>query len=196
MRGLALFVAAAVTLPAQIKFSRLESPHFELYTEGSKGRATDILEHFERVRSFFAQTVADVKPQRKPKVVVLNSARSFAAFVEGKMTVAYYTGLPHRDQVHSWTVGRRRAEFLDELTPGRRPRILAVGILPFRHRPGPGVLTRPERPTWMDDEHLHVPLGEAVQQQSGAQFRHWVHLTGHRPGPPAVGGTRWRMLVA
>ncbi|MBI2688501.1 MAG: hypothetical protein HYX27_19525 [Acidobacteria bacterium] len=99
MRGLALALAAAAALPAQIQFTRMESPHFELYTDGSKGRAQDILEHFERVRSFFFQTISPRDSGRKPRVVVLNSAKSFAAFVDRKTTAAYYIGLPHRDLI-------------------------------------------------------------------------------------------------
>jgi hypothetical protein len=70
-----------------------------LYTDGSKGRAADILEHFERVRSFFLQTINPREAAGKPRVVVLNSAKTFAAFVDRKSTVACYLGLPHRDLI-------------------------------------------------------------------------------------------------
>ena len=99
MRGLVLAVMAALALPGQIAFTRMESPHFELYTDGSKGRAAVILEHFERVRSFFLQTINPRETTGKPRVVVLNSAKTFATFVERKSTVAYYLGLPHRDLI-------------------------------------------------------------------------------------------------
>ena len=79
---------AALALPGQIAFTRMESPRFELYTDGSKGRAADILEHFERVRSFFLQTINPREAAGKPRVVVLNSAKTFAAFVDRKSTVA------------------------------------------------------------------------------------------------------------
>ena len=99
MRGLILAVMAALALPGQIAFTRMESPHFELYTDGSKGRAADILEHFERVRSFFLQTINPRETPGTPRVVVLNSAKTFATFVERKSTIAYYLGLPHRDLI-------------------------------------------------------------------------------------------------
>lgn len=92
-------VMAALALPGQIAFTRMESPHFELYTDGSKGRAADILEHFERVRSFFLQTINPRETAGKPRVVVLNSAKTFTTFVDRKSTVAYYLGLPHRDLI-------------------------------------------------------------------------------------------------
>lgn len=99
MKRLLLIFAAATALHAQIRFTRIDSPHFELYTDGAKGRAIDILEHFEKVRSFFSQTINPHESSRKPRVVVLNSGKAFAAFVDRKTTAAYYIGLPHRDLI-------------------------------------------------------------------------------------------------
>jgi len=99
MTRLLLCVVASATLHAQIKFTRIDSPHFELYTDGAKGRAVEILEHFERVRSFFAQTINPRQSPQKPKIVVLNSRNTFAAFVERRTTAAYFIGLPHRDLI-------------------------------------------------------------------------------------------------
>lgn len=98
MKCLALLLIP-VAITAQIKFTHIESPNFELYTDGSKSRAIDILEHFEKVRSFFAKTISPRESHRKPRVVVLNSTRAFAAFVDRKNTAAYYIGLPHRDLI-------------------------------------------------------------------------------------------------
>lgn len=98
-RGILGLVLGSFLLPGQIAFTRMESPHFELFTDGAKGRASDILEHFERVRSFFLQTINPRETGAKPRVVVLNSAKAFATFVERKSTVAYYLGLPHRDLI-------------------------------------------------------------------------------------------------
>jgi hypothetical protein len=67
IRGLVWFSAAAA-LSAQIQFTRIESPHFELYTDGAKGRAIDILEHFERVRSFLAESITVHSTLAKPRV--------------------------------------------------------------------------------------------------------------------------------
>lgn len=99
MTGALLWLAAGAALSAQIQFTRIESPHFELYTDGAKGRAIDVLEHFEKVRSFFAQTITAHSTLAKPRVVVLNSKRAFATFVDRKSTAAYFIALPHRDLI-------------------------------------------------------------------------------------------------
>jgi len=101
-----LVLLSALALQAQIRFTRIESDNFELYTDGSAGRAMEILRQFERVRSFFRQTVNAREVDRKPRVVVLNSQKAFSLFVERRSTAAYFIGLPHRDLLVVGPAGR------------------------------------------------------------------------------------------
>ena len=98
MKSLLLF-AVAVSLEAQTKWLRVESPNFELYIDGDRRRATSILEHFEKVRAFFRKTIAASDPLLKPKVVVFSNEKAFRAFGRRKSTAAFYHHLPHRDLI-------------------------------------------------------------------------------------------------
>lgn len=99
MSRFAILLAAAVSLSAQIKFTRIENEHFALYSDGSPGRAAAVLDRLEKVRSFFLQTVNPRVVAAKPRIVLLNNPKTFATFVDRKTVAAYYIGLPHRDLI-------------------------------------------------------------------------------------------------
>ena len=84
-------------LGAAEKWSRYDSEHFELLTDGGKGRALEILEQFERVRWFFGTTMQIGDPPRKPRIVVFNTEKRFQAYAPRATAAAFYIGLPFRD---------------------------------------------------------------------------------------------------
>jgi len=79
------------------KITVYESDHFELITDGSKGRAQDLLGQFERVRSFFTQVLALQEPLMKARVVVFDAEKDFRELAPSEVAAAFYTPLPHRD---------------------------------------------------------------------------------------------------
>jgi hypothetical protein len=106
---------AAVTLlllPAVIaadKWTRYESEHFELLTDGGKGRALEVLEQFERVRWFFGTTMKIGDPPIKPRIVVFGNEKLFRTYAPRETAAAFYTGLPFRDYIAIGPLGEGQA---------------------------------------------------------------------------------------
>jgi hypothetical protein len=88
------------------KITVFESDHFELITDGSPGRAQDILGQFERVRSFFNRVLPLRQPLMKPRIIVFNSEKDFRALAPNEVAAAYYTPMPHRDMIAIGAAGR------------------------------------------------------------------------------------------
>ncbi|MBM3787589.1 MAG: hypothetical protein FJW30_24805 [Acidobacteria bacterium] len=97
-RLITLLVAAGAALLGQ-KYTFFESDHFELLTDGSKGRAQEILGQFERVRAFFVKTRGFQDPPMKPRVVVFSTEKEFREYAHSAIAAAYYIGLPQRDYI-------------------------------------------------------------------------------------------------
>ena len=93
-----VFTAQVAALGAE-KIAVYEGDHFELITDGSKGRAQEILGQFERVRSFFARVLPLQGPLMKPRVVVFSSDKDFREYSPNEVAAAYYTPMPHRDMI-------------------------------------------------------------------------------------------------
>lgn len=99
MRHLYLFLLFSAYLSAAEKYAIYESAHFELITDGSKGRAQDLLAHFERVRSFFVKTLATQDPLVKPRIVAIQSEKEYKLYAPSEVAAAYYTPLLQRDLI-------------------------------------------------------------------------------------------------
>ena len=107
-----ILLIAALTLGAvqgSDKITVYESDHFELITDGGKGRAQEILGQFERVRSFFTQVLPTQAPLMKPRIVVFNTDKGFREATLNEVASAYYTPLPHRDMI-AISAGNRESE--------------------------------------------------------------------------------------
>lgn len=90
---------AAGLLPAAEKYTVYETDHFELITDGSRGRAQEILAQFERVRSFFVKTLAAKDPVLKPRIVVFQNAKDYRDYSFNAVSAAHYVNLPQRDYI-------------------------------------------------------------------------------------------------
>jgi tetratricopeptide (TPR) repeat protein len=110
LRRLALvtFLLLPAALAAE-KWTRYESEHFELLTDGGKGRAMEVLEQFERVRWFFGTTMKIGDPPIKPRIVVFGNDKLFRTFAPRESTAAFYAGMPFRDYIAIGPVGESQA---------------------------------------------------------------------------------------
>ena len=106
MRILTIATLSVVFVYAGEKITVYESDHFELITDGSKGRAQEILGQFERVRSFFNQIMPLQAPLMKPRIVVFGSEKDFREVAVNEVASAYYTPMPHRDMIAIGAMGR------------------------------------------------------------------------------------------
>lgn len=95
---LLVLAAAGLTLAAD-KYTVYETEHFELITDGPRGRAQDILAQFERVRSFFVKGLAMKDPVLKPRIVVFQHEKDYRLYSINQVSAAHYTALPHRDYI-------------------------------------------------------------------------------------------------
>jgi tetratricopeptide (TPR) repeat protein len=99
MRLYVLAFWAALALSGAEKWTKFSSDHFEVLTDGSKGRASSLLAQFERVHGFFAKTIGQQDPMVKPRIVIFDNERAFRAVAPNKGAAAYYMQLPHRDYI-------------------------------------------------------------------------------------------------
>ena len=106
MRILTIATLSVVFVYASDKITIYQSDHFELITDGSKGRAQEILGQFERVRSFFHQIMPLQAPLMKPRIVLFGSEKDFREVASNEVASAYYTPMPHRDMIAIGAMGR------------------------------------------------------------------------------------------
>lgn len=99
IRQLALLTLTAGLIPAAEKYTVYETEHFELITDGSRGRAQDVLAQFERVRSFFVKTMAMKDPVLKPRIVLFQNEKDYRDHALNAVSAAHYIGLPLRDYI-------------------------------------------------------------------------------------------------
>ncbi len=99
MKPILLFLSFAAALIAADKYTVYESEHFELITDGSRGRAQEILAQFERVRSFFVKAMAMRDPVLKPRIVVFQNDKDYRDYAPSAVAAAHYMPLPQRDYI-------------------------------------------------------------------------------------------------
>ncbi len=99
MRIYTLAFLAVLSAQGAEKLMVYESDHFELITDGPKGRAQEILGQFERVRSFFMRVMVLQDPLVKPRIVVFGSEKEFREYSPNEIAAAYYVGMPNRDMI-------------------------------------------------------------------------------------------------
>jgi len=76
---------------ADARWSRMQSPNFEMYTTAGERSARDTLRYFEQVHSFFAQAMpsSNVKPL-PVRIVAFNSMKEFEPYRPNEFAAAYY----------------------------------------------------------------------------------------------------------
>lgn len=99
MKQILLLLTMAAAMLAADKYTVYESEHFELITDGPRGRAQDILAQFERVRSFFAKTMSMRDPVLKPRIVVFQNDKDYRDYAPSAVAAAHYMPLPQRDYI-------------------------------------------------------------------------------------------------
>jgi hypothetical protein len=95
---LLLTATTALTFAAE-KYTVYETDHFELITDGSRGRAQEILAQFERVRSFFVKILATKDPVLKPRIVVFQNEKNYRDYAMNAVSAAHYVPLLQRDYI-------------------------------------------------------------------------------------------------
>ena len=83
--------ATAVSGVAAPNWKRLESENFEMFTTASAGKGREILNHFERTRSFFLQISKRSNLDSVPvRIIVLNSKKDWERYRIRENAGAYY----------------------------------------------------------------------------------------------------------
>lgn len=102
MRKLLYFAALATALSAsEPKWIRMPSADFEIYSSAGEGDTRRALQYFERVRSFFEQSLGgSVRQKREPvRVIVFGSKKEYEQYRLNDFVAAYYTQIASRDYI-------------------------------------------------------------------------------------------------
>ena len=90
------------------KWVRIESPHFELFTDTGERSGRRTILYFEQVRDFFLKTGNVGKAPSFPvRIIRFRSRKEFAPFRPSKAVGAYYMSSPKRDMVVMGTSGNQ-----------------------------------------------------------------------------------------
>ena len=91
IRLLAALALLAGLLPAEVKWTHVATPNFEVYTTASARDAKDALKRFELIREFFAQ-VLGLTPQTPAPVrlIAFGSEKEFAPYKPNEVAAAFY----------------------------------------------------------------------------------------------------------
>ena len=104
MRFLALLLIAAA-LPAvsadRPEWSRLTTPHFELYTTAGEKKGREAILYFEQVRSFFNQAapLGNNASEFPVRIIVFRSEKQYRPYSASSVAFAYYTASRTRDYI-------------------------------------------------------------------------------------------------
>lgn len=102
---LAITAGAAVAAPNWV---RMESPHFELFTNAGERSGRRTILFFEQVRDFFLKTgnVGEV-PSVPVRIIRFRSPKEFEPYRPFKAAAAFYMSSPKRDLIVMGTPGRQ-----------------------------------------------------------------------------------------
>src|SRR5271168_5062953 len=86
---------------AEPKWIHAPSADFEIFSSASDADTRRVLQHFERVRSFFASTMAGGTKQRAEpvRVIVFGSKREYDQYRINEFATAYYAQIGGRDYI-------------------------------------------------------------------------------------------------
>jgi tetratricopeptide (TPR) repeat protein len=87
-------------IAADAHWTRIATPHFEMYTTASERNARETLRYFEQVRSFFEQTMPH--PLEKPtvvRIVAFNSPKEYEPYRLNEFATAYYHATADHDYI-------------------------------------------------------------------------------------------------
>lgn len=102
-----LLLVSAAILPGEDKWLVARTDNFELYTTEGSRQAKEAIQHFERVRAFFASSVTSKRDNSQPiRIIAFNSEKDFRPYRPGETAFAYYLGGPERDYIVMQQLGR------------------------------------------------------------------------------------------
>jgi len=86
---------------AEPKWIRMPSADFEIYSSAGEGDTRRALQYFERVRSFFEQTLGGgAQQKREPvRVILFGSKKEYEEYRPNEFAAAYYTQIAGRDYI-------------------------------------------------------------------------------------------------
>ncbi len=88
----AVALAATPTIPdVDVRWLKLSSPHFTMYTTEDKGKAIEALRTFEEARDFFAEnSPAKYAPAACVEIIAFKSQKQYAPYEINQGSAAYY----------------------------------------------------------------------------------------------------------
>ena len=102
-----IFLAALFLLPisaafpAEPKWIHVSSSDFEMFSSAGEGDTRRVLQHFERVRSFFQQTVTSgaKRPDEPARIIVFGTKKEYEPYKPNEFASAFYTQIGGRDYI-------------------------------------------------------------------------------------------------
>ena len=98
--GLILGLAALALPAAAEQWTRLSTPHFELYTTAGEKSGRAAILYFEQVRSFFLQVSPSKRASEFPvRIIAFRSDKEFKPYRLNEASTAFYTRSQSRDYI-------------------------------------------------------------------------------------------------
>src|ERR1019366_6850076 len=100
-RALLVLLSISAAFSAEPKWIHVPSADFEIFSSAGESDTRRVLQHFERVRSFFEQTVkGGVKQQAESvRIVLFGSKKEYEQYRPNDFAIAYYTQIAGRDYI-------------------------------------------------------------------------------------------------
>jgi hypothetical protein len=87
----ALLLVGLVCSAADVKWIKLKSPNFEMYTTAGERNARDTLRYFEQVREFFVQAMGSMPGKSLPvRIIAFNSKKEYEPYRINNFATAFY----------------------------------------------------------------------------------------------------------
>jgi hypothetical protein len=85
---------------AEMRWSRIASSNFEMYTTASERSARDTIRYFEQVRGFFDPMMPHAQEKSSQvRILAFNSEKEYAPYRLNEYATAYYTGSGDHDYI-------------------------------------------------------------------------------------------------
>jgi hypothetical protein len=86
-----LLLAASPAAAQHDPWTRVSSPHFELFTTAGERSGRDLVRHFERVRSFFMQAFGAAEAKLPPtRIIAFQSEAEFRPYGPASTAAAFF----------------------------------------------------------------------------------------------------------
>src|SRR5450759_387170 len=102
MRLTATFLLTAAAIVGADRWTRVQTPHFEVISDGGAAPARQVLRRFELARRIFRDGPGSAAEMPPVRVFVFRSERNYAPFRLGPSVQAFFQSGPE----HDWVVIR------------------------------------------------------------------------------------------